>query len=597
MAVGALRIAAAAVAAAARRRAAMAAAADAASAAAGVSDDDDELREWLLHSAMLHKRFVGKVLEVLEQEEVATVRDLDVLVRLPRFDACGFSAVTAEKIRAALVGMASSDASAAQHVQAAHVVLTPSSGARSVSRVRSGMLTPTAPKRQLFASPPRVEARDEEHNRSRAAVTLQAAAQRWLARARFVAARRAAVRLQAGMRGLLATWRRRDEHRSVSLRGKHWWRRYRHLFPYLWRERHERSAGRIQYWWRDWWERRWMWPRRRAVRSIEEAWSRLLWRRSLVCVDVPAWFWTATRAVTFGPETAAGGHGSEMDEVVMDGADFYFTCGSARRGLSGPRCQPPQPGSQAMQPGVSCSSEGPPPALSSPEPVLSRRRPRGRKGSRRGRFDLHLPPRFRYEWADRQALDDYAAWIRGEPLDEYKLGRLSRLLCRVLARPPEMGGPARGTELPCPTWVDELHDDDLGMVWENWDYANNECDPPGFDLRDIDDESVSRRRAVLLAEGWPRGDMPTWRELREHMLYRVELHVEVELQCFGRRQTFMTLRQEETAERALHYEQKARLSKGLKRGGDGEVDELDESDESDEDDSTDLDMEAEGTQA
>ena len=121
--------------------------------------------------------------------------------------------------------------------------------------------------------------------------------------------------------------------------------------------------------------------------------------------------------------------------------------------------------------------------------------------------------------------------------------------------------------------------------------------PPGFDLRDIDDESVSHRRAVLLAEGWPRGDMPTVRELREHMLYRVELHVEVELQCFGRRQTFMALRQEETAERALHYEHKARLSKGLKRGGDGEVDELDESDESDEDDSTDLDMEAEGTQA
>ena len=472
-------------------------------------------------------------------------------------------------------------------------MLTPSSGTRSVSRVRSSMLTPTAPTRRLFASPPRVEARDDERDRARAAVTLQAAMRRWLVRVRVDAAQRAATQLQAAARRWLANegWYRPyscwvhfygpprlcpyDCEPYASLQ---WWRRYG-LLPGA------PTCSAVQD------------VVRGAVLSIEVAWSRLLWRRSLVCVDVPAWFWTATRAVTFSPETAAGGHGSEMDEVVMDGADLYFTCGSARRGLSGPRCQPPQPGSQATQPGASCSSEGLPPALSSAEPVPPRRRPRGRKGSRRGRFDLHLPPRFRYEWADQQALQDYAAWIGGEPLDEYKLGRLSGLLRRVLARPPEMGGPVRDTELPCPTSVEELHDDDLGMVWENWDFANNEYDPPAFDLRDTDDESVSHRRAVLLAEGWPRGDMPTVRELREHMLYRVELHVEVELQCFGRRRTFMTLRQEETAERALHYEQKARLSKGLKRGGDGEVDELDESDESDEDDSTDLDMEAEGTQA
>ena len=172
MAVGALRIAAAAVAAAARRRAAMAAAADAASAAAGVSDDDDELREWLLHGAMLHTRIVGKVLQMLEQEEVFTLHDLDVLVRLPRFDACGFSAVTAEKIRAALSGMASSDAGAAQsvqkHAQKTSCVLTPSSGTRGVSRVRAGMLTPTATARRLFTTPPRVTALDEA-GRSRAA--------------------------------------------------------------------------------------------------------------------------------------------------------------------------------------------------------------------------------------------------------------------------------------------------------------------------------------------------------------------------------------------------------------------------------------------
>jgi hypothetical protein len=73
-------------------------------------DDDDGLRNWLLRRAGVHRRFVDRVMEQLEAEEVCTVADVGVLAGLPRFQECGFSAVTAAKILDALADPASSGA-------------------------------------------------------------------------------------------------------------------------------------------------------------------------------------------------------------------------------------------------------------------------------------------------------------------------------------------------------------------------------------------------------------------------------------------------------------------------------------------------------
>ena len=207
---------AAAAAAAGARRAAMAAAEGADGAAAVASDDSDELRDWLLHSAGVHMRFVDNVVEKLVEEEVCTVADVGVLAGLPRFKECGFSAVTAAKILSALADPAPSDAETNIMPKPAApdslVLSQPSMSTPTTSRVRSRVLvTPTAPTRRLFATPPRAEARDDE------AVALQAAARRWLVRVRLDAARRAAARMQAAWRRLL--WRRSRARFAARLAG------------------------------------------------------------------------------------------------------------------------------------------------------------------------------------------------------------------------------------------------------------------------------------------------------------------------------------------------------------------------------------------
>ena len=55
--------------------------------------------------------------------------------------------------------------------------------------------------------------------------------------------------------------------------------------------------------------------------------------------------------------------------------------------------------------------------------------------------------------------------------------------------------------------------DDLGLVRSTWDYDEEEYGPPEFTL-DEDPASAAHRRAVLLAEGWPNGEMPSVGQLR-----------------------------------------------------------------------------------
>ena len=76
---------------------------------------------------------------------------------------------------------------------------------------------------------------------------------------------------------------------------------------------------------------------------------------------------------------------------------------------------------------------------------------------------------------------------------EYNL--LSSLLRRALPRPAVLGGLARPG---LPPWEAE----DLG----------------DYDL--LNPSSAARRKQVLLEEGWPRGELPSKSELREHMLLR-----------------------------------------------------------------------------
>ena len=66
------------------------------------SNSTSSLREWLLSSADVDARFIDKAVAVLEAEEVVTVKDLAIFEGLPRFEACGLSALSIEKIRLAL---------------------------------------------------------------------------------------------------------------------------------------------------------------------------------------------------------------------------------------------------------------------------------------------------------------------------------------------------------------------------------------------------------------------------------------------------------------------------------------------------------------
>ena len=77
--------------------------------------DGEGFERWLQDVALVHKRILPKVVEVLAAEEVFTVGDLEVLARLPRLESCGLTAVTAEKLRDAL-----SRGVERQHVAPAH---------------------------------------------------------------------------------------------------------------------------------------------------------------------------------------------------------------------------------------------------------------------------------------------------------------------------------------------------------------------------------------------------------------------------------------------------------------------------------------------
>ena len=63
------------------------------------SVNGSELHDWLLEAAGVHTRFVGKVLGVLEAEEVMSLDDLQLLAASPAFGSCGISTLNILKIR------------------------------------------------------------------------------------------------------------------------------------------------------------------------------------------------------------------------------------------------------------------------------------------------------------------------------------------------------------------------------------------------------------------------------------------------------------------------------------------------------------------
>ena len=74
---------------------------------ATIAASGDDVQAWLLTEAKVHKRAVGKVVKLLETEEVFCVDDLLHFSRLTRFKECGLTALTADKIHAALAPLAS----------------------------------------------------------------------------------------------------------------------------------------------------------------------------------------------------------------------------------------------------------------------------------------------------------------------------------------------------------------------------------------------------------------------------------------------------------------------------------------------------------
>ena len=84
----------------------------AAAAICKIQDYGDDVSGWLLLEAQLHSRVIGKVMAILEAEEVFCATDLARLARLSRFDDV-LKAVTAAKIRDALSRVAEQSQSSA----------------------------------------------------------------------------------------------------------------------------------------------------------------------------------------------------------------------------------------------------------------------------------------------------------------------------------------------------------------------------------------------------------------------------------------------------------------------------------------------------
>ena len=56
------------------------------------------LREWLISTADISERYIDKIVSVLDEQEVDSVHDLQLLTQLPIWQLCGLSSLTKMKI-------------------------------------------------------------------------------------------------------------------------------------------------------------------------------------------------------------------------------------------------------------------------------------------------------------------------------------------------------------------------------------------------------------------------------------------------------------------------------------------------------------------
>ena len=109
---------------------------------ATIAASGDDVQAWLLTEAKVHKRAVGKVVELLEAELVYCVDDLVDFSRLKRFGDC-LPALAVERIQAALALRAGRPPRANPD---------PDPATPTAPRTRASTLT-TPPIRRLFSTP------------------------------------------------------------------------------------------------------------------------------------------------------------------------------------------------------------------------------------------------------------------------------------------------------------------------------------------------------------------------------------------------------------------------------------------------------------
>jgi len=201
--------------------------------------DGEGFERWLQDVALVHKRILPKVVEVLAAEEVFTVGDLEVLARLPRLESCGLTAVTAEKLRDAL-----SRGVERQHVAPAHDPATAPTTPQATHTLAARLRSP--PVRRLFSTPDAGSRHFEEGSAAspsactgleaidaassldpsprEAAERVQAAARRLLATRALSCARAAATRIQAAVRCKLAKSALGDHRaaRTIQAAARRW---------------------------------------------------------------------------------------------------------------------------------------------------------------------------------------------------------------------------------------------------------------------------------------------------------------------------------------------------------------------------------------
>ena len=255
--------------------------------AGAVVATDDELCDFLLDAACLDRRILQQSLDKLHNEDVFEVSDLQLLDELGGLSRV-FTPVTAKKVADALSRRAAAGASLAQAavapLQAAVAQLhatpvrkvAPAAPAASVDEESTPPRPPPAPAptrakrgkapRRLFgddASEPEATVVQPLAAQLRATQLIQAAWRGLATRRHLQRAHSAATRIGACWRGYdtRAWWFFEDERLAED----YWWQAWSHE-PLV-----VKAAARIEMTWLTWRRRRWL--------------------RSLVCYEVPCWFW------------------------------------------------------------------------------------------------------------------------------------------------------------------------------------------------------------------------------------------------------------------------------------------------------------------